>query len=61
MNFFYVTVLFRNVLQLFQGDITLVPRVSILDYIKLISDPGHEGLKRYKEHGIQITWKKVVH
>lgn len=43
----------------FDGSVTIVPRVSWVDYLKLMSDPTPGDMARYLQRGQVAAWRKV--
>lgn len=46
-------------LQKFDGNITILPKVSLLDFVYIITDPTTERLKEYIAGGERNTWPKL--
>ncbi|KAI9295306.1 patatin-domain-containing protein [Neoconidiobolus thromboides FSU 785] len=47
-------------LQKFDGNVTILPRVNILDYINIFNDPDYQRLKEHLENGANKTWP-IIH
>jgi hypothetical protein len=46
-------------LQRFHGNVTIIPRVSLIDYPRLLSNPTPETLAGYIDGGQRRTWPKL--
>ncbi|RKP08661.1 acyl transferase/acyl hydrolase/lysophospholipase, partial [Thamnocephalis sphaerospora] len=46
-------------LQRFHGNVTIIPRASLSDYPRLLSDPSPERLAHYIDGGQRRTWPKL--
>lgn len=46
-------------LQKFEGNVTILPRVIVRDYFRLITDPDEKELTRYLIGGQRGTWPKI--